>query len=64
MSDTDRKRTQVYLRCEVCGKIARPDPDAPSGALPAGWIDLGTSPKHNAARAVCSETCRDLALAG
>jgi hypothetical protein len=54
MSNEDKK-TKVYTRCEGCGKIARPEPGV---ALPAGWIELGVSPKFNAPRVVCSTDCR------
>jgi hypothetical protein len=54
------KTTKVYMRCEGCGKIARPEAGV---GLPPGWIDLGVSPKFNAPRVVCSIECRKKAEA-
>jgi hypothetical protein len=53
----DEKKTRVYTRCEVCGKIVRPDSDT---ELPAGWIPIEGPEPSNAPRAVCSEVCADL----
>jgi hypothetical protein len=59
MSNEDRS-TKVYVRCEGCGKIVRPEPGREA---PEGWIVLGKSEQFNATRVVCSDECRERAEA-
>ena len=50
----DERVTKVYIRCEACGKIVRPEAGR---AVPEGWIELQASDQFNARRAVCSQAC-------
>jgi hypothetical protein len=54
MSNEDRA-TKVYIRCEGCGKIVRPEMGKDA---PADWIVLGPSEQFNTTRVVCSDACR------
>ncbi len=50
----EEQRTKVYTRCEVCGKIVRPDGNSD---VPEGWVVLGKTPGFNATRVACSAAC-------